>query len=391
MHVGSKTNAVLVETASGYIKFADSVSSEGVQGTVNVLFDMAEVQTKCPKHNSINNGSDSEHKEAAFTGSSQPADNETERNITHLIGLLTTKVKTDSGFVYHWPTPGLKPLRLSHFMLREWAIFIHNGKATLDAPPNTPLFDPSGQCQSLVTPVTPPSKQSQQASGEPTSQVKELLSALAGVVNPHMSHIPATPTCKASHQSGVDLHAFPPSPSDLRRCLTYISECCQYNLADVKTYGTALEAEGIAPDVVGDLDIKDLTASLICMTKGDAICFKHGCNDWWESSEGKCAHPDQPADMAGPGEGPSDLTFYEEGSGLDRSKLVHYEIRYYNDKGVVDGFSAKWGFPMQWDESYNGMKTPPNLQQDGKVFWIDEANGNKAVSVPPDHFVVFEP
>ncbi len=53
----------------------------------------------------------------------------------------------------------------------------------------------------------------------------------------------------------------------------------------------------------------------------------------------------------------------------------------------VTGYATFWGLPMQRDESYDGTKTPPDLEHVGKIFWVDEVNGFKCVAVPADHFI----
>ncbi|KAI1782603.1 hypothetical protein LXA43DRAFT_1103697 [Ganoderma leucocontextum] len=268
----SKTSAPTVETKEEYREFVETLKAKKLEA-VNLLVDMADVEAKCAKKSSPYDDSDSEPEDAGVGSAAVSSSS------TKAIEEWITKLKTAHKGFYDPKIPGVQPLALTVFMYREWATYIIDHKATLDIPPNIPVFDPKSHHRSLV-PSPMPATPSPSGSGLDLSQVTNLLAVVANMVNPHTSITsPSTPSRRVStRQSGAEMvhssSSLVASPSDLARCLGYIAERPAYALSDVQRYEPALRQQGIAPDIITHITRDDLTRSPVKMNMGDAERFK---------------------------------------------------------------------------------------------------------------------
>ena len=68
-------------------------------------------------------------------------------------------------------------------------------------------------------------------------------------------------------------------------------------------------------------------------------------------------------------------------------RRVRYERQFFSPEGKKIGMATFWALLMQRDESYTGVSAPRDLEQDGKVFFVDEDNGFERVEVPEGYFI----
>ncbi|KAI1797043.1 hypothetical protein LXA43DRAFT_1089566 [Ganoderma leucocontextum] len=380
----SKTSAPTVETEDEYHEFIETLEAKK-PSAVNLLVDMADVAAKCAKKSSKDEDSDSEREETGSAAASLAVNSSA---FDKAVEPWITKLKDLHKGSYDPKIAGVQVFALTPFMYREWATYIADHKATLEMPPHIPLFDPKSRHHTLVQSSisTAPSS----SSGIDLSQVTNLIAAVAGLVNPRTSITPSTPPRASTRQSGAEsVHGSSQvvaSPSDLTRCLTYIAGHPTFGFPDVQRYEPVLRQQGIAPDVIKYITRDDLTRSPVKMNIGDAERFKCACSDWWDAPDGKCQR-NEATTAALPA-----LTGSKEAVGAPLSdsesdKRVRYERRFINSEGKVIGLATFWGLPMQRDESYDGTRTPPDLEHVGKIFFVDEANGGERVELPADHFI----
>ncbi|KAI1783097.1 hypothetical protein LXA43DRAFT_1067980 [Ganoderma leucocontextum] len=169
----SKTSAPTVETKEEYREFVETLKAKKLEA-VNLLVDMADVEAKCAKKSSPYDDSDSEPEDAGVGSAAVSSSS------TKAIEEWITKLKTAHKGFYDPKIPGVQPLALTVFMYREWATYIIDHKATLDIPPNIPVFDPKSHHRSLV-PSPMPATPSPSGSGLDLSQVTNLLAVVANM------------------------------------------------------------------------------------------------------------------------------------------------------------------------------------------------------------------
>ncbi|KAI0693751.1 hypothetical protein BC835DRAFT_1520490 [Cytidiella melzeri] len=188
----------------------------------------------------------------------------------------------DGGFMFTYNS-GYQ-LKLSPIMLKQWSIALKENVATLSEPPCTKIFDPDNRRPVL---------NARRAACHAASVVAVPLLDQAAILElTKRACAPAAPrTPKHARMASIgSLTTLPStnmsvpisrSPNNLPQFLKFMKDT--HGVVNAHTYRTLLSAKGYGPDIIDQVDIKDLTAFDVGLTPGNAIRFHNAAPVWWNS------------------------------------------------------------------------------------------------------------
>ncbi|KAI0689260.1 hypothetical protein BC835DRAFT_1522117 [Cytidiella melzeri] len=196
----------------------------------------------------------------------------------------------DGGFTFTYNS-GYQ-LKLSPIMLKEWSIALKDNVATLSEPPCTKIFDPNNwrlvldarrAARHAASVVAVPLLDQGTALAQLSAAILELTKracAPATLRTPERARTASIGSLTSLPSTNMSV-PIPRSPNDLPQFLKFMKDT--HGVVNAHTYRTSLSAKGYGPDILDQVDIKDLTAFNVGLTPGDAIRFRNAAPVWWNS------------------------------------------------------------------------------------------------------------
>ncbi|KAF8173099.1 hypothetical protein BJ912DRAFT_1065367 [Pholiota molesta] len=267
-----------------------------------------------------------------------------ERELSRIRGILEKKYAnpTDSGYTYIHDDGERLPLTPA--MLLQWARAIYSGDTTHSLPPHTQAFDPQNRQRSLFQKKGDVASASNVAGD--LSTVSSIFRDVRAIITNNQASVPTTTALlhPVPTQSTIVPVSSPTknTPTKLTRYLHFAQD--HLGVHNAMDYELRLMNEGYGPDILSEVDNKDLVA---CgLMAGDAIRLKRGAADWWTSSDAKRSKP-APAIVA------------QSSLGTESGEQVRYDVRF--EKRFVDGGSESiFG---------SGLRKGPNMRWKEFTWW----------------------
>ncbi|KAI0690475.1 hypothetical protein BC835DRAFT_1510192 [Cytidiella melzeri] len=265
----AKQDALDVETLEEYMDMIVQLDRNGTS-KVTIYAQFEDIKKTVRHRSNANMSSDSESVDG---DKADESDNERpnmgdmdalESALAEYCVLLEKKYSNerDGGFTFTYNS-GYQ-LKLSPIMLKEWSIALKDNVATLSEPPCTEIFDPDNR-----RPVLDARRAARHA-----ASVVSVFLCLRWTKRARTASIGTLPSTNMSVP-------IPRSPNDLPRFLKFMKDT--HSVVNAHTYRTSLSAKGYGPDILDQVDIKDLTAFDVGLTPGDAIRFRNAAPVWWNS------------------------------------------------------------------------------------------------------------
>ncbi|KAJ7049322.1 hypothetical protein C8F01DRAFT_1002497 [Mycena amicta] len=171
---------------------------------------------------------------------------------------------------------------LTPLMMRDWAIAIYDGLATINEPPNTSSFDPAKRKIALHPSRAHLNQPTAPVTG--TSELAHVASIITGLSSFLGKRDPVTPS-RSNHYADPSADMSPPTntPSKLHSYLLHAK--AKLGVPDALKYERDLTREGYGPDILHQVEDSKLAGLGIRM--GDVIRLKNGAQRWWNGPDAK--------------------------------------------------------------------------------------------------------
>ncbi|KAJ8519665.1 hypothetical protein ONZ45_g3387 [Pleurotus djamor] len=291
----AQNKATDVENHPEWIRFVKNLHQNRPNG-IQVYADMDDIQAGFHSADTSSAAGSANGEGAALGTTSGGLDSsETERSIARFRGLLEREYGNSNDSSYTYNDNGIS-FPLTPFMMTTWARYMHDGKATIKAYPNLPLFDIANR-QIALTPGRPPTLSTpakpSASAPPPTSDIGHLATILTTLLpsiqhpstpsRTSISHSPAPETQESDPDHPPDLSPLQNTPSKLRRFLKHAET--KLGVPKALEYEFALDRDKYGPDILDTVPDNDLVS--IGIPRGDVIRLKRGSTAWWKSGEAR--------------------------------------------------------------------------------------------------------
>ncbi|KAH9983640.1 hypothetical protein BJV77DRAFT_1072745 [Russula vinacea] len=231
-----KSEALDVEKVEEYISLVDKIQEQHLL-KASIIVDTEDIKQKCDSDN------DDDETDGAGDLDLTPLD----MNLARIRCLLETKYRSDNDSEFYYICADGTSLSLTPLRMREWALAIHSGEATIYTPPNTQTFDPANRCPSL----RPRNQSSSTTASDDVTSIASFFGTLTNLINTanNSSTPPQTPS-STREMSSASQHKVSPSPhlstpSKLHRYLSYAER--HLGIHDASRYESFLAKENYGP------------------------------------------------------------------------------------------------------------------------------------------------
>ncbi|TFY62653.1 hypothetical protein EVJ58_g3721 [Rhodofomes roseus] len=284
----TKTNFLDVDTEKEYKELCKKLMADKPNiSSLRITFELSEVEKKCVRMGNRDDGGESDGRSAqsdddedGTTGKrlrEEDISDHERRLAENRLKLMKQWGNKNTGEV-NFIRPDGSTLLLTPTLMRTWCEAIVEAKASIYQPPPVQPFMAainSVSLSSVSMPVPAPVSAPVAPAQSDVSAMAEILRLVVG--SKASSEVPQTPQKR---------HKRPPSASDIDHFLAYLGTHPEHGIVDPWQLRDLLNETEAGPDVLAQLELRDLTHSPMKLKLGSAQRLKLGAQAWLAEPDG---------------------------------------------------------------------------------------------------------